>query len=78
MVNKLSFVLSMSSKCEVLLVSIFRVVKLMERCGVESVYCEANASESFPAFAPPNFNRKQIIKQPSPAQLSNPCAPNCK
>ncbi len=25
----------------------------MERCGVESVYCEANASESFPAFAPP-------------------------
>lgn len=39
----------------------------MERCGVESVYCEANASESFPAFAPPNFNRKQIIKQPSPA-----------
>jgi hypothetical protein len=53
MVNKLSFVLSMSSKCKVLLVSIFRVVKLMERRGVESVYCEANASESFPAFAPP-------------------------
>jgi hypothetical protein len=52
MVNKLSFVLSMSSKCEVSLLSIFRVVKLMERCGVESVYYEANASESFPAFAP--------------------------
>lgn len=30
MVNKLSFVLSMSSKCKVLLVSIFRVVKLMK------------------------------------------------
>ncbi len=25
----------------------------MERLGVESVYYEANASESFPAFAPP-------------------------
>jgi hypothetical protein len=43
----------MSSKCEVSLLSIFRVVKLMERLGVESVYYEANASESFPAFAPP-------------------------
>jgi hypothetical protein len=78
MVNKLSFVLSMSSKCEVSLLSIFRVLKLMERHGVKSVYYEANASEKFSSLWPPNFNRKQIIKQPSPAQLSNACAPNCQ
>jgi hypothetical protein len=68
----------MSSKCEVSLLSIFRVVKLMERSGVESVYYEANASESFPVFAPPTSTANKSSNNQVLLKLSNACAPNCQ
>jgi hypothetical protein len=52
MVNKLSFVLSMSSKCKLSLLSIFRVFKLMESCGVESVYYEEMLVKVFQPLRP--------------------------